>query len=213
MSKHPDQPHAVDALLAAWRHVLNQAEGTNRAWLRSSRPLTVHESTVMISVPNEFTRERIETRQRSDIEQALSDHFHRSMRLAITIDPDLELNLQPPDRPEEADIEPMELIRRPDAPSPFTPMDPAHAQSPAPVPPRGDRLGARREHPRGHPPGSRRHPRPGPRGDPGRVHLRHARRLAQALRRERGRVELRVVKVHIVTRSSKIGRASCRERV
>ncbi len=131
MSKHPDQPHAVDALLAAWRHVLNQAEGTNRAWLRSSRPLTVHESTVMISVPNEFTRERIETRQRSDIEQALSDHFHRSMRLAITIDPDLELNLQPPDRPEEADIEPMELIRRPDAPSPFTPMDPAHAQSPA----------------------------------------------------------------------------------
>ena len=85
----------------------------------------------MISVPNEFTRERIETRQRSDIEQALSDHFHRSMRLAITIDPDLELNLQPPDRPEEADIEPMELIRRPDAPSPFTPMDPAHAQSPA----------------------------------------------------------------------------------
>ena len=121
VSDQPDRPVGDDALKAAWGHVLKQADASNRAWLKTSRPLTVHESTVMISVPNEFTRERIETKQRSDIEQALSDHFHRSMRLAITIDPDLELGLEPAERPEEEEIEPTDLVRRPDAPSPLTP--------------------------------------------------------------------------------------------
>lgn len=81
----------------AWQHVLKQVPKASQAWLRNSKPLTVHESTMMVAVPSAFTRERIETRLRSDIEEALSDYYKRPMRLAITIEPDLELALEPPD--------------------------------------------------------------------------------------------------------------------
>ena len=58
----------------------------------------------MVAVPNEFTRERIETRLRNQLEESLSDLFHKPMRLAITIEPDLELNLEAPERPDEDDL-------------------------------------------------------------------------------------------------------------
>ncbi|MFZ2260747.1 MAG: chromosomal replication initiator protein DnaA [Luteococcus japonicus] len=105
-------------LTKAWKHIQGRAQGPNKAWLKNTRPLTMHESTVMIAVPNEFTRERIETRLRVQIEDALSDFFHRQMRLAITVEPDLELSLGVPDRdedPEELDPEPAQFIPKPDA--------------------------------------------------------------------------------------------------
>jgi len=144
VSNHPDQA-SPDALAQAWRHVLSRADAGGRAWLRSSHPLTVHESTVMIAVPNEFTRERIETRLRSDIESVLSDFFHRSMRLAITIEPDLELNnpelsLGPAEQPAEPEVAPTELIRRPDAPvSPLRPDGTTPVVQPPQAPTPGDR--------------------------------------------------------------------------
>lgn len=66
-----ETPSAQDA----WQKVLDAADAAARAWLRSSKPLTVHESTLMVAVPNEFTRERIESRQRVQIEEVLSDLF------------------------------------------------------------------------------------------------------------------------------------------
>lgn len=104
-------------LTQAWKHIQGRAQGPNKAWLKNTRPLTMHESTVMIAVPNEFTRERIETRLRVQIEDALSDFFHRQMRLAITVEPDLELSLGVPDRdedPEELDPEPAQFIPKAD---------------------------------------------------------------------------------------------------
>ncbi|MFZ2625845.1 MAG: chromosomal replication initiator protein DnaA [Propionibacterium sp.] len=103
----------------AWKHVLSACGTRGGAFLRGSRPLTMHESTVMIAVPNEFTRERIESKLRTEIEEVLSDHFSRSMRLAITIEPDLELDLRPPDHPEqdEPDPEPVEFVPREGAPN------------------------------------------------------------------------------------------------
>jgi chromosomal replication initiator protein len=86
-----------DSLEAAWKHVLNNSDRATRAWLKSAKPLTMHESHVMLAVPNGFTRERIETRIRSGIEELLSDYFKKSMRLAITIEPDLELQIEAPD--------------------------------------------------------------------------------------------------------------------
>ncbi|MGA4506701.1 chromosomal replication initiator protein DnaA [Propionibacteriaceae bacterium G1746] len=82
----------------AWQQILKQVSNPSRAWLSSTKPLTVHESTVMVAVPNEFTREHIETKLRHQLEEYLSDAFHKSMRLAITIEPDLELNLEAPER-------------------------------------------------------------------------------------------------------------------
>jgi len=88
----------VALLTPAWEHVMKHADPIARDWLKNAKPLTILESHVMVAVPNEFTRERIETRLRAPIEEALSDYFTRSIRLAITVEPDLELGYNPPDR-------------------------------------------------------------------------------------------------------------------
>jgi len=82
---------------------MSHADPVARDWLKNAKPLTILESHVMVAVPNEFTRERIETRLRSAIEEALSDYFTRSIRLAITVEPDLELGFAPPDRVDDED--------------------------------------------------------------------------------------------------------------
>ncbi|MGA4670035.1 chromosomal replication initiator protein DnaA [Propionibacteriaceae bacterium Y1923] len=96
--------HQAVSLEQAWAKILREADNPTRAWLGSTKPLTVVDSTVMVAVPNEFTRERIESRLRTNLEESLSDVFNKSMRLAITIEPDLELNLQVPDRPDPDDL-------------------------------------------------------------------------------------------------------------
>ena len=114
----PDQADemASDALANAWQQVLSKADATSRAWLKSSQPMTVHESIVLIAVPSDYARSRIEAHQRSEIEDALSDAFNRSMQLVITVQPDLELDLGVPDPAVVEELEPNELVRRSDAP-------------------------------------------------------------------------------------------------
>ena len=107
---------ASDALANAWQQVLSKADATSRAWLKSSQPMTVHESIVLIAVPSDYARSRIEAHQRSEIEDALSDAFNRSMQLVITVQPDLELDLGVPDPAVVEELEPNELVRRSDAP-------------------------------------------------------------------------------------------------
>ena len=107
MSRLTSLPSANDPELLgqAWQSVIDRADKSSRAWLRSSKPVTMHASTVIVAVPNEFTRDRIETRLRGAIEGALSDFFTRPMQLALTIEPDLELNLEAPDRDEDDEVE------------------------------------------------------------------------------------------------------------
>jgi chromosomal replication initiator protein len=80
--------------------VWTTAEGAARGWLSSAQPLALHDSTVMVAVANSFSRERLETRLRPTIEEQLSAFYDRPIRLAVTIDPDLEekqrLTEQPP---------------------------------------------------------------------------------------------------------------------
>ena len=92
-------------LKLAWQHVLADVDAPARAWLLNAKPLTILDSHVMLAVPNEFTRERIETRLRREIEESLSDYFTRSIRLAITVEPDLELGFGVPDRPSDTPAE------------------------------------------------------------------------------------------------------------
>lgn len=93
----PSQPKRT--LAEAWRHVLKDSAAPSRAWLQNAKTLTVHEATVMVAVASDFIRERIETRLRGSIEESLSDYYSRPMRLAITVEPDLELNLGVEDPP------------------------------------------------------------------------------------------------------------------
>ncbi len=79
-----------ETLAAAWDYVYRSADTPTRAWLSSTRPLALHDSTLVAAVPNEFTRDRIESRNRSWIEQRLTEHFGRTIHLAVTVDTALE---------------------------------------------------------------------------------------------------------------------------
>ncbi len=74
----------------AWRQVVEEVAPEKQAWLRSSALATVHENTAIIEVPNEFTRTRLEGRQRGQLEDALTELLGREMRIAVTVNPALE---------------------------------------------------------------------------------------------------------------------------
>jgi chromosomal replication initiator protein len=78
----------------AWRGVVGDLQPNQRAWLRASEPVTLHESTAIVAVPNDFTRNQLEGRLRSQLEDALTERFGREIRIAVTVDPALEQ--QPP---------------------------------------------------------------------------------------------------------------------
>ena len=81
------------ALTQAWDAVLASADTPTRARLTNARAMALHESTYLLAVPNETSRERIETRSRSWIEQQLSAHYARPIHLAVSVDPSLEPDL------------------------------------------------------------------------------------------------------------------------
>ena len=127
-----DRPPTAEA---AWATVTKDVDVPTRAWLKSTKALTMHESTVVVAVSSEFARERIETRLRVQLEERLSDIFHRPMRLAITIEPDLELNLGAPDPVLDDELEGEQIDLTP-APRP----EPSRGPSAATASRGGDRL-------------------------------------------------------------------------
>ena len=83
----PDQGHDLGT---AWRAIVHDLQPNQRAWLRASEPVTLHESTAIIAVPNDFTRGQLEGRLRAQLEDALSESFGREIRLAVSVNPALE---------------------------------------------------------------------------------------------------------------------------
>ncbi len=73
-----------------WRTIVRDLQPNQRAWLRASEPVTLHESTAIIAVPNEFTRNQLEGRLRGQLEDSLSDALGREIRLAVTVNPALD---------------------------------------------------------------------------------------------------------------------------
>ena len=76
-----------DTLDQAWTHLWELSEPAARGWLSSTRPVTLHESLLIIAVPDEFTRDQVEKRLRRTLEAQLTEHLGRPIQLAITIDP------------------------------------------------------------------------------------------------------------------------------
>ena len=74
----------------AWRGVVADLQPNQRAWLRASEPVTLHESTAIIAVPNDFTRTQLEGLLRGQLEDALTVAFGREIRIAVTVNPALE---------------------------------------------------------------------------------------------------------------------------
>jgi chromosomal replication initiator protein len=85
----------VKDLDEAWTRVLAGLPPNQRAWLTNSRPVTLHESTAIVAVPDDFTRGQLETRLRPDLERILTESFGRDIRIAVTVDPSLDPELQP----------------------------------------------------------------------------------------------------------------------
>ncbi|TDD18463.1 chromosomal replication initiator protein DnaA [Kribbella turkmenica] len=80
----------------AWTRVLAGLPPNQRAWLTNSRPVTLHESTAIVAVPDDFTRGQLETRLRPDLERILTESFGRDIRIAVTVDPSLDPELREP---------------------------------------------------------------------------------------------------------------------
>ncbi|TCM45743.1 chromosomal replication initiator protein [Kribbella sp. VKM Ac-2568] len=86
----------VKDLDEAWTRVLAGLPPNQRAWLTNSRPVTLHESTAIVAVPDDFTRGQLETRLRPDLERILTESFGRDIRIAVTVDPSLDPELREP---------------------------------------------------------------------------------------------------------------------
>ncbi|CAI9402661.1 Chromosomal replication initiator protein DnaA [Nocardioides sp. T2.26MG-1] len=82
-------------LSVAWRGVVDDLQPNQRAWLRASEPVTLHESTAIVAVPNDFTRNQLEGRLRAQLEDALTVRFGREIRIAVTVNPQLEESAEP----------------------------------------------------------------------------------------------------------------------
>jgi chromosomal replication initiator protein len=77
-----------------WPAMIDALPASQKAWLSASRPVTLHESTAIVAVPDDFTRTQLETRLRPGLEHDLSQRLGRSVHLAVTVEPP-----QPDDSP------------------------------------------------------------------------------------------------------------------
>lgn len=84
-----DRPAAPLDLDAAWPAVVAELQPQQRAWLRQSAPVHLHETTAIVAVPDDFTRSQLEGRLRNQLEEALTVRFGHDIRIAVTVNPDL----------------------------------------------------------------------------------------------------------------------------
>lgn len=80
---------------ALWEQVVSEVPISSRAWLRRTKPIAVHGSTLMLAVSDETTRERIESKLRTEIESKLSLATGYSTYLAFMIDDSLQIEITP----------------------------------------------------------------------------------------------------------------------
>ncbi len=80
---------AAKPTLLAWEHVHASAPPELRRWLDTGKPVALHQDVLMAAVPNNFTRNLLEGRFRSDIESALGSFFGRTVQLAVIVDESL----------------------------------------------------------------------------------------------------------------------------
>ncbi|CAM5786930.1 chromosomal replication initiator protein DnaA [Cellulomonas persica] len=84
-----------EELTRVWGHVVNSLESspdiTQRqlAFVRLAQPLGLLDGTLILAVGNEYTKEYLETKVRTEVTEALNDALGREGRFAITVDPQL----------------------------------------------------------------------------------------------------------------------------
>jgi len=83
------QPAQPD-LASIWRLLVEDLPPSQRAWLAASRPVTLHENTAIIAVADDFTRNQLEGRLRTRLEDSLTAALGVQVRLAVTVDAELD---------------------------------------------------------------------------------------------------------------------------
>ena len=77
-------------LETAWAFALSESDASARGWLGRAKPVTIHDGLLILAVPNQFTRDRVESKLRFSVESLLADFFGEPVTLAVTIDAALE---------------------------------------------------------------------------------------------------------------------------
>ena len=100
-----------DSLTRAWAAALdavptNELGPVATSMLRSARPLGDIEGTILLAVPNDFTKQWIEDKAQSKLTTALSVHLGRTVRIAITVDPSIEVVTEEEEKEEPAPVTP-----------------------------------------------------------------------------------------------------------
>lgn len=100
-----------DSLTRAWAAALdavptNELGPVATSMLRSARPLGDIEGTILLAVPNDFTKQWIEDKAQSKLTTALSVHLGRTVRIAITVDPSIEVVTEEEEKEEAAPVIP-----------------------------------------------------------------------------------------------------------
>jgi len=93
---------------ATWNAVLGSEEIANlssqdRAFVSLAKPLAQVENKVILAVPNDFTKDLLETRLRPTIEQALQQAVGNDISMLITVDPEHAQPIDDIDTDEQAD--------------------------------------------------------------------------------------------------------------
>ena len=83
-----------------WHNTLTalDADGlppTQRAFLHQAKFVGLLDQTALLAVPDEFTKDIIETRVREQVVKALSSQLGTDIRLAVTVDPALRAENEP----------------------------------------------------------------------------------------------------------------------
>ncbi len=67
-----------------------------KAFLRLARFVGLIDSTALLAVPNDLTKDILEQRLRAQVTDALGSQLDREIRLAVTVDPALATTARPP---------------------------------------------------------------------------------------------------------------------
>jgi chromosomal replication initiator protein len=110
-----------------WHNTLKalDADGlppTQRAFLRQAKFVGLLDQTALLAVPDEFTKDIVETRVRKQVVTALSEQLGTEIRLAVTVDPALraENESEPEAASDLASLTELEADESPDLGSPFS---------------------------------------------------------------------------------------------
>ncbi|MDQ3616173.1 MAG: chromosomal replication initiator protein DnaA [Actinomycetota bacterium] len=83
-------------LTTVWKQLVEDLPPNQRAWLTASRPITLHENTAIIAVADDFTRNQLEGRLRTRLEDSLTAALNVQIRIAVSVDPQLQSSTLPP---------------------------------------------------------------------------------------------------------------------